>query len=119
MSTQNEQAALLAEQSAYALAGARKSFINAADVADDVDSDLRRCENEIYELPNQAMLALRNTDKSKRHLRIANRSERPKRRDGGTGPTRGATRGFRRGPAECYRRRAGGAPSWRWRPGPP
>jgi chromosome segregation ATPase len=72
MSTQNEQAALLAEQAAHALAAARKSFINAADVADDVDSDLRRCENEIYELPNQAMLALRNTDKSERHLRIAN-----------------------------------------------
>ena len=72
MSTPNEQAALLAEQAAHALAAARKSFINAADVADDVDSDLRRCENEIYELPNQAMLALRNTDKSERHLRIAN-----------------------------------------------
>jgi chromosome segregation ATPase len=70
MSTQNEQAALLAEQAANALAAARTSLSIAADVTDEVDSVLRRSENDIYELPTQARL-VRDTDDPQRHLRNA------------------------------------------------
>jgi chromosome segregation ATPase len=70
MSTQNEQAALLAEQAANALAAARTSLGLAADVTDEVDNVLRRSENDIYELPAQARLVRDNED-PQRHLRIA------------------------------------------------
>jgi chromosome segregation ATPase len=70
MSTRNEQAALLAEQAANALAAARTSLSIAADVTDEVDSVLRRSENDIYELPTQARL-VRDTDDPQRHLRNA------------------------------------------------
>jgi hypothetical protein len=70
MSTQNEQAALLAEQAANALAAARTSLIFAAEATDNVDSILRRTENDIYELPTQARL-VRDTDEPQRHLRNA------------------------------------------------
>jgi hypothetical protein len=70
MSTQNEQAALLAEQAANALAAARTSLGLAADVTHEVDKVLRRGEDEIYELPAQAKL-VRDADDPQRHLRIA------------------------------------------------
>jgi hypothetical protein len=70
MSTPNEQAALLAEQAANALAAARTSLGFAAEATDEVDSVLRRSENDVYELATQAEL-VRKTDDPQRHLRNA------------------------------------------------
>jgi hypothetical protein len=70
MSTPNEQAALLAEQAANALAAARTSLSIAADITDEVDSALGRSENDISELPTQAKL-VRDADEPGPYLRNA------------------------------------------------
>jgi hypothetical protein len=73
MSTPNEQAALLAEQAASALAAARRSLGLAADVTDEVDKVLKRSENGIDELPDHARL-MRETNNPQWSLLNANRA---------------------------------------------
>jgi len=68
-----EHAANLADQTAYALIAVRTTLNYAADAADQVDTMLRRAENEIDELSSRASLVrtAETAEEAEPHLRLA------------------------------------------------